>query len=133
VKNPFDELGLSPTASVDEITAELRERAEDASEEERKALRRAWEELTMHPRSRLVLALTTFPDAGDRPPRPPPLRAAPSAARVAPTLLDLAPRPSVEAALSSRRGEPRAALPPIHEDRLAFGEEDPKDRRKQNP
>lgn len=131
MKNPFDELGLSPLASVDEITAELRDRAEDAGDDGRKALRKAWEELTMHPRSRLALSLTTFPSGDERAPRPPPRAAeAPRAAPASPSLLELLPRPSVEAALTSQSPEPRGALPPIAEDRLAFGDATPEDRRR---
>ena len=124
--NPFDALGLSPLSSVDEITAELREQAEDAGEEQRTALRAAWEDLTLHPRSRLKLALTTFPASAERDPRAPGVRAASDPlAPLSPTLFDLLPRPSVEGALASSHPQAPSALPPIGDDRLAFGEPEP--------
>jgi hypothetical protein len=78
-ENPFDRFDLDPLASPDEITEVLRERIEDAPAAERQALRDAWENLTLHPRKRLALALSTFVDPEPAPPvlRPPPARAAP--------------------------------------------------------
>ncbi len=126
MKNPFDELGLSPLSSIDEITAELRERAEDVGEEDRVALRAAWEELTLHPRSRLKLALTTFPAATSREPRAPlPRTKTEPLVPITPTLLDLLPRPSVEGALAHGHSQAPSALPPISDDSLAFGEPAP--------
>ncbi len=133
MKNPFDELELSPLASIDEITSELRDRAEDAGDDEKKVLRAAWEELTMHPRARLALALTTFPDGGAAPPRPPPRPPEPPVDEVTPGLFDLLPRPSVEAALTGKIPEPRGALPPVAEDRLAFGDAIDPNRRRDKP
>ena len=117
MKNPFDELDLSPLATVDEITVELRERAEDATELERKALREAWEKLTLHPRTRLELAVSTFPIGEGAEAR------APAPARTplepyAPSLFDLLPRPSVESALDAMPSPPPPVLPPLAEDAL---------------
>lgn len=117
MKNPFDELGISPLANVDEITQELRERSEDASEEERRALRAAWEKLTLHPRTRLELAISTFPESGGAKPSPPAVRRAPLEPYT-PSLFDLLPRPSVEAALDVPPRPSPAVLPPLAEDDL---------------
>jgi hypothetical protein len=128
VDNPLDKLGLSPLATVDEITAALRERAEDASEEERKVLRATWEELTLHPRSRVRAAVLTFPprkSSGEAraPGLSPALRPAPAAGDdhsrgVAP--VDLLPRPAVARALGANGRIPPApaALPPLDDDPL---------------
>ena len=72
--NPFDVLGLAPTASPEEITEALRERMEDASTDERVHLRALWERLLRHPRDRVLLALGAHPRA----PAPP---AAPAVAK----------------------------------------------------
>lgn len=118
--NPLDRFGLSPFASVEEITAAMRERAEEAPEEERAALREAWEELTMHPRARLRAAIFTAPprlptQAEARPERPPPLspelvKATPRAEGSSPipgvALADLVPRPLVTAAFAIPDADP---------------------------
>lgn len=100
--NPFDEFDISPGASLEEITAAFRERAEDASEEEKRRLRAAWEALTLHPRGRLVSALLTFPERATLTRRPtvPGIRAgAPSEVMTPPplpipSLAHLVPRPA---------------------------------------
>jgi hypothetical protein len=120
--NPFDEHGLSPLASIDEITTELRERAGDASDEQRRALRAAWESLTLHPRARLAHALDTFPASSERDPSPPRAGAQGALSPLVFSLLDLLPRPSVEAAFAGAIPSAPSVLPPISEDRLAFGE-----------
>jgi hypothetical protein len=124
--NPLDRLGLSPLATVEEITAALRERAEDASDEERKMLRATWEELTLHPRSRVRAAVLTFPprtNAGD--PRAPAfsaeLRVVPPSADAHPhgvAPVDLMPRPAVARALGENGRVPPLppALPPLEDD-----------------
>ncbi len=123
--NPFDRLGLSPLATVDEITNALRERAEDASDEERRMLRESWEELTMHPRARVRAALLTFvPRADAKEPRPAPLSASlkpsppPDDPLAGISAVDLLPRPSIGAALVSgtRGAAPPSALPPLEDD-----------------
>lgn len=134
MENPLDRFGLSPFASVEEITTALRERAEEAPEEERAALREAWEELTMHPRARLRAAIFTSPPAnldGARERRPPPLSPelvkAPEKAASDPDAplsgvawIDLVPRPLVAVAIETGRPKdvPRV-LPRLAEDPLA--------------
>jgi hypothetical protein len=123
--NPIDRLGLSPLATVDEITAALRERAEDASEEERKRLRETWEELTLHPRTRLRAALSTFPPrpeverrAADLSPALRPVRATSGADAPSFAPIDVLPRPSVAAALTGKLGPPPPSLAPLESDIL---------------
>jgi hypothetical protein len=125
MENPIDRLGLSPLATADEITAALRERAEDASDDERRALRATWEELTHHPRSRHRAALTTFPERAELRARPPELpellrpmrpRGEPDGLDVEP--LDLLPRPSVGAALAGKLPPPPPALASLESDRI---------------
>jgi len=65
VSNAFDVFDLDPSSSVADLTAMLRERTELASTEQRALLRDAWEELTLHPERRLLLALTAFPETRD--------------------------------------------------------------------
>ena len=127
MENPFDRLGLSPFATVDEITAALRERAEDASDEEKKILREMWEELTMHPRSRVRAAILTFPPRLARESRRPPrlsaeLRPRPPSPSADPlggvAAVDLLPRPSIASALvgAGKPPAPPPALPPLEDD-----------------
>ena len=131
--NPLDRLGLSPLATVDEITQALRERAEDASDDERKMLRETWEELTLHPRSRVRAAVLTFPPRDvvregthSSDPRPPELSPAlrPVPPRTGDPMevvarADLLPRPSIARALhgpSGRIAPAPPALPPLDDD-----------------
>lgn len=76
-KNAFDVFDLDPSSTVAELTAILRERTELASTEHRALLRDAWEELTLHPERRLLLALTAFPETREM------LAPMPAVARVA--------------------------------------------------
>lgn len=77
--NPFDEHDLDPLASPDEITERMRELVEDAtSPASKQALQDAWQDLTMNPRKRVRLALSTFVDM-DPPAISPPPRARASA------------------------------------------------------
>lgn len=94
----FEELGLDPLASPEQITERLREQIELAPEAERGALREAWEELTLHPRRRVAQALACFVSL-DEAPRPPSHR--PRAPLEAPALepLDAADLPGLEALL----------------------------------
>lgn len=100
MNNPFERYGLDPREGVEAITRRLKELAEDAkSDTERAEIRAAWEELTLHPARRLRAALFAHPET--RPPLagPPPR----TRVRVVATelgLRDIAPRPSVERALS---------------------------------
>jgi len=70
-RNPFDALGLPPTATPEEITEVLRARIEDAAPEERAGLRALWERLLSHPRDRVLLALGAHPRSGSAPPTAP--------------------------------------------------------------
>ena len=74
--NLFDRWNLDPSAGPQAITERLRDAMEEADPPTAIELRRAWEELTMHPKRRIAEALSTFPET--RPPigRPPlPVRA----------------------------------------------------------
>ncbi|MFO0615045.1 MAG: hypothetical protein U0414_20815 [Polyangiaceae bacterium] len=125
--NPLDRFGLSPFATVEEITSVMRERAEEAPEPERAELREAWEELTMHPRARLRAALFTSPprSSGARPQRPPPLSPE-LASAPAPeggagflegvALVDLLPRPLVAPAFARAKSDAPRVLPRFAED-----------------
>lgn len=87
--NPYERYGLNPLASVAELTEALREKIEDADEEERKALRAAWDELARHPERRLLAALTTFIDPDPPRPVPPPRAPALEVRSAAPSLTPL--------------------------------------------
>ncbi len=64
--NPFEAFGLDPSLGLSEITSILRTRLEDArTEDERQALRSAWEQLTRSPDDRFRWALLTPPTSGD--------------------------------------------------------------------
>lgn len=98
--NPFERWGLDPTQGPAAITERLRELAADAPDEAtRKAIRAAWEELTLHPARRFRAAASAHPDshhAAGAPPPPPPR---PFAEPFEPELADLLMRPSLLAAL----------------------------------
>ncbi|MGM0557421.1 MAG: hypothetical protein ACQEVA_13645 [Myxococcota bacterium] len=67
--NPFDELGIEPTASPERITAVLRERAQRASPAERERIKTLWRKLTINADERVRLALRAHPgdeDVGSR-------------------------------------------------------------------
>ncbi|MFO0680430.1 MAG: hypothetical protein U0234_00190 [Sandaracinus sp.] len=107
--NPYVRFGLDPEAPLAEITARLRELAEDADdEEERAALRAAWNELSRSPARRLALALEAGPTgAGAHAPRAaPPLPRAPEPTLAAVT----APAPLAPRVASASR--PRPSLAP---------------------
>jgi hypothetical protein len=117
-ENPFERYDLDPREGARAITERLRELAEDAPEAERAAIRAAWEELTLHPRGRLRAAIAAHPEtrAPVAPPPAAPLRK--PAEPIAPTLADLAPRPSVLRALRGDKPEPLPVLPPLEDDPL---------------
>lgn len=97
--NPYVRFGLDPEAPLAEITARLRELAEDAADDEaRAAIRAAWNELSRSPARRLALALEAGPTA-------PPV----SAPRVAPPL-PRAPEPTLAAVTSPPPLAPRVAV-----------------------
>jgi hypothetical protein len=115
--NLYDRWDLDPGAGPQAITERLRELAESADALEQAELRRAWEELTVHPRRRIVEALGAHPET--RPPlgRPPlPLRppaadprdATPALAH-APVAAALGALPAVPSALPPLDGDPRLA------------------------
>jgi len=101
-ENPFEKYDLDPMEGPRSITDRLRELSEDAGEEERAEIRAAWEELTLHPLRRLRAALFAsprHPDADKTSPDQAPLAGLRPPQREPFTLADLAPRPSVLAAL----------------------------------
>lgn len=99
-ENPYERWDIDPLGGPAAITERMRELAEDAPDEaSRKAIRAAWEELTLHPARRLRAALTAHPDThghAGAPPAPPRVASTPIESL---TLSDLALRPSVLAAL----------------------------------
>jgi hypothetical protein len=100
--NPFERYDLDPRDGITAITHRLKELAEDAnSDAEREEIRKAWEELTLHPTRRLRAALFAHPESR-------PALGAPPAPRRPETsgvleedfaLHELAARPSVLASL----------------------------------
>ena len=107
-ENPYERWDIDPLGGPAAITERMRELAEDAPDEaSRKAIRAAWEELTLHPARRLRAALTAHPDTHGHPGAPPPAPRAASAPALPLTLDDLALRPSALAALG---GEEPALL-----------------------
>ncbi|MEM9695290.1 MAG: hypothetical protein AAGA56_22295, partial [Myxococcota bacterium] len=73
--NPFERFDIDPQAGPAAITERMRTLIGGVDrEDERQALREAWEALTLDPRRRLELALEAFP--ATRPPAPPTLRLA---------------------------------------------------------
>ena len=121
--NPFEHYGLDPREGVSAITQRLKELAEDAqTDAERDAIRRAWEELTLHPARRLRAALHAHPETRPElglPPSPPRMRVT----TMEITLRDLAARPSAVAVLpeslvpSSLR-DPASPAPSLDDDPL---------------
>ncbi|MGE0789612.1 MAG: hypothetical protein AB7S26_28325 [Sandaracinaceae bacterium] len=62
--NPFERWDIDPSRGPSAITERMRELIEDAPDEEtRRAIRAAWEELTMHPQRRYAAALGAHPDS----------------------------------------------------------------------
>ena len=102
-QNPFDALGLPPTASPEEITEALRERIEDAGPAERAALRALWERMMRHPRERILLALGAHPRGALTPPDAPPISPDPTAAEEVASFVtppdELVPLPLASAAV----------------------------------
>ncbi len=75
--NPFDAFGIDPTLGPAAITAYFRGRMEVArDDDERNALRNAWEALVGHPRDRVIHALRAMPPRGATPGKPPPRKRA---------------------------------------------------------
>jgi hypothetical protein len=97
-KNPFERFGIDPKEGPRAITERLRELAEDATEENRAAIRAAWEELTLHPLRRLRAAIGAHPlhpDASRTSPDYAPLKKRKVSTEQPLALTDFAPRPSV--------------------------------------
>jgi hypothetical protein len=115
-ENLFDRWDLDPSHGPQSITERLRERMEEADPPTAVQLRRAWEELTMHPKRRIAEALSTFPET--RPPigRPPlPRRTStPTQPSGEETRITHAP---VAAAMGAAP-HPVSALPPLEHDPL---------------
>lgn len=114
----FERWEIDPRSGPAEITARLRELAEDAAPEEREALRAAWEELTLHPRRRFEAALDSHPETR-APLGAPPAALARGAMPAEPPLdlPDLIPRPRLAGALPPPSDAERAMLGPPPADR----------------
>ncbi len=119
MSNPFETLGLEPLATVSEITARVRELAEDADEPRQKMLRALWEELTLHPRARIAAAVATFvPEGTEPPPCSPPRLTVGAGAEPPPSLLDKLPLAGLMPSLSPLPGDRPAPILSIHDDPL---------------
>ncbi|HHH29815.1 MAG TPA: hypothetical protein ENK57_15925 [Polyangiaceae bacterium] len=118
--NPFERYGIDPTAGPTAITERMRELADEleargADEEAKQALRADWEDLTLHPRKRLELALAAFPETRPKP-EPPARRLAPKRAQPPLEAIDLCWLPSVAEALDLEPPELPKALPTLDDD-----------------
>ena len=116
--NPYERYDLDPTKGPSALTERMRELIEEATDEEsRRALRAAWEELTLHPERRFRAAVGAHPDShgplGAPPPRTP-ARPAPPVEEL--SLHDLTLRPSVSEALGLPPGA-GTSLPELPFDR----------------
>jgi 8-oxo-dGTP pyrophosphatase MutT (NUDIX family) len=103
-RNPFERFGIDPKEGPRAITERLRELAQDANEEDRAAIREAWEELTLHPLRRLRAAVGAHPrhpDAARTSPDYAPLRGRKTSTQEPLTFADFAPRPSITHALAA--------------------------------
>jgi hypothetical protein len=117
MSNPFERFDIDPMHGPAAITERMRELAEEADETEREALREVWEDLTMHPRRRLLLALRAFPETRAEAGAPPPAPRFPALeADRALTLRELVVTPPVAAVLSGEEERIPGALPPIESD-----------------
>jgi len=105
--NPFDRHDIDPLSTADEITERFRELIEDAKEADRQGLRAAWEALTLHPRSRVGLALSTFVDSEPETLELPPPPAA------SPTSSQLRPEPYPGCSITELTESQKALLVPI--------------------
>lgn len=114
--NPFERYDIDPMQGTAAITERFRELAEEADDAERDALRAVWEELTMHPRRRLAVALEAFPETraplSPRPPAAPPRDETPLELE----LRDLVVVPRVARALGENTEAPPALLAPLELD-----------------
>jgi hypothetical protein len=65
-ENLFDRFDLDPSAPPQALTERMRELVDQADPGQQEAIRNAWEQLTLHPRRRILEALSTHPET--RPP-----------------------------------------------------------------
>ncbi len=65
--DPFEEFGISPLATPEEITARLQELFADADEGEQARLRTAFDRLTRSPHERFELVLGSFMEEAELP------------------------------------------------------------------
>jgi hypothetical protein len=112
-ENPYERWDIDPLGGPFAITERMRELVEDATDEAaKKAIRAAWEELTLHPARRFRAALAAHPEhpsaLGRRPPPPRPAFA--SAARI--TAIDVVMRPSILSALGPSEEQSGARVLP---------------------
>jgi hypothetical protein len=105
-KNPYERWDIDPAGGPAAITERMRELIELEDDPDQKtAIRKAWEELTLHPARRFRAAIGAHPDhrgALGRRPAPPRPSIPPS---VELTLSDVVMRPSILAALGARAPE----------------------------
>jgi hypothetical protein len=105
--NPFERYDLDPTEGISAITQRLKELAEDAKDDaERERIRKAWEELTLHPARRLRAALFAHPETRAPLGSPPGRRRTGAGASTALGYCDRAPRPSLAAVVFDERAKP---------------------------
>jgi hypothetical protein len=123
--NPFERYDVDPSAGPTAITERLREIAEGLEDaEERERLRADWEDLTLHPKRRLELALRAFPETR-APLEPPPRRLKAKRDPEPLDVLDLCWLPSVAEVLGLEAPELPAALPPFEDDPLLAPDDGP--------
>lgn len=94
-ENPFDQLGLDPTSSREELTERLRRLAERLPPEERKELRTMWRELTIKDADRVKWAFSAHPRSSDTGARP-----TDELRESVPPLVDRRDPPDIEASVS---------------------------------
>ncbi len=118
--NPFEHYDIDPLEGPEAITKRMRELIEQVDDSGRDELRAVWEQLTLHPRARLRVALAAFPETRE------PIGAPPSAQTRAPApdpvteftieLADVALAPSVAGVLSQAAVGLPSALPDWRDD-----------------
>lgn len=120
-ENPFERWDIDPLGGPAAITERMREHVEDATDDEtKKAIRAAWEELTLHPARRVRAALGAHPDSHGPRGAPPPAPRPGAASSAPPALADLALRPSVLEALGASE-EPSLPDVPFDRDPILAG------------
>lgn len=121
--NPFEALGIDPLATISQITERVRDLSEDADEPGRKQLRDLWEALTLHPRTRVTAAISTFiPETPAPEVAAPPLSRSRAQAGPLASLLDSLPIAGLVPTLSSARSAPPPP-PPLSEDPIVQEEQ----------